>query len=84
MMCLINFVRRFAKKMKRDRIDAYAAQTALFIVMGFFPFFMLLLTLIKYTPISPQVIMDILLEALPGDFYTLIESIVKELFIFYI
>ena len=38
--------RRFMRKLKRDRVDAFAAQSALFIIMGFFPFFMLLLTLI--------------------------------------
>lgn len=73
-------IRRFAKKMRRDRIDAYAAQTALFIVVGFFPFFMLLLTLIKYTPVTPQNVMDILVESLPDSFYTIIESVVRELF----
>lgn len=80
MLELIRIVRRFAKKMRRDRIDAYAAQSALFIVMGFFPFFMLLLTLLKYTPISPQNVMDLLVESLPDSFYTVIESVVKELF----
>lgn len=77
---LINLGRRFAKKMKRDRVDAYAAQSALFVIMSFFPFCMLLLTLIQYTPISPETIMDLLVEVLPSSFYSLIESVVSELF----
>lgn len=77
---LYKLVRRFMLKMKRDRIDAYAAQSALFIVMGFFPFFMLLLTLIQYTHITPDTVMELLMEVLPSSFYDLIESIVRELF----
>lgn len=80
MKSLMTLAKKFAKKMKRDRVDAYAAQSALFFIMGFFPFFMLLLTLIQYTHIKPEVIMDILTEMLPSSFYALIESVVRELF----
>lgn len=76
----IALARRFMRKMKKDRIDAYAAQSALFIIMGFFPFFMLLLTLIQYTPITQEMLMDFLLEALPASFYDIVAGIVKELF----
>lgn len=71
---------RFMKKMKRDRVDAFAAQSALFIIMGFFPFFMLLLTLIQYTPITSDMIMDLMMEALPVSFYDVIAGFVEELF----
>lgn len=77
---IIKFGSRFARKMKRDRVDAYAAQSAFFIIMGFFPFFMLLLTLIQYTHITPEAVMNMLLGVLPNSFYMIIESTVKELF----
>ena len=72
--------RRFMRKLKRDRVDAFAAQSALFIIMGFFPFFMLLLTLIQYTPLTSDMVMDLLVELLPSSFYDLIAGIVAELF----
>ena len=46
-------VMRFMKKMKKDRVSAAAAESAFFVIMGFVPFFMLLLTLIQYTELSP-------------------------------
>ncbi len=71
---------RFLKKMKKDRVDAFAAQSALFIIMGFFPFFMLLLTLIQYTPLTSDMVMDLLMEILPVSFYDVIAGFVAELF----
>lgn len=70
----------FMKKMKRDRVSASAAESAFFIIMGFVPFFMLLLTLIQYTLLTPEMLMSILVEIMPSSFYDLIADIVKDLF----
>lgn len=43
----IRLVQMFMRKMKRDRVDAYSAQSAFYIIMGFIPFVMLLLTLLQ-------------------------------------
>lgn len=71
---------KFLDKMKRDRVDAFAAQSALFFIMGFIPFFMLLLTLVQYTPLTSDMVMNALVEILPAGFYDMIEGIVKDLF----
>lgn len=76
----IQLFRRFMKKMKRDRVDAFAAQSALFVIMSFFPFFMLLLTLIQYTPLTPDMVLNLMTEVLPDSFYSVIVGIVEELF----
>ncbi len=76
----IRIFSRFMGKMKKDRIDAFAAQSALFIIMSFFPFAMLVLTLIQYTPISADMVLELMMEALPPSFYDVIVGIVKELF----
>ena len=73
-------VLRFMKKMKKDRVSAAAAESAFFVIMGFVPFFMLLLTLVQYTELSPEMVMSILMEMLPASFYDLIVDIVKDLF----
>ena len=41
---------------------------------------MLLLTLLQYTELSPEMMMSILMEVLPASFYDLIAEIVKDLF----
>ena len=71
-------VMRFMKKMKKDRVSAAAAESAFFVIMGFVPFFMLLLTLLQYTELSPEMLMSILMEVLPASFYDLIAEIVKD------
>lgn len=71
---------KFMRKMKKDSLDAFAAQSALFVIMSFFPTFMLLLALIQYTPFTSDMVMDTLLQMLPSGFYDVIDSIVKELF----
>lgn len=73
-------VMRFMKKMKKDRVSAAAAESAFFVIMGFVPFFMLLLTLIQYTSLSAENLMSILMEVLPASFYDVIADIVKDLF----
>ncbi|MDO4521593.1 MAG: YihY/virulence factor BrkB family protein [Eubacteriales bacterium] len=77
---MLEFATRVSNKMKKDRVDAYAAQSALFIIMGFMPMIMLLLTLIQYTFLTPEMVMELLVEILPESFYDLISGIVKELF----
>lgn len=76
----IKLYKRFMAKMKKDRVDAFAAQSALFVIMGFFPFLMLLLTLIQYTPLTSEMVMELMMEFLPKDFYNVIAEIVAELF----
>lgn len=73
-------IRKFVIRMRRDKVDAFAAQSALFIIMGFFPFFMLLLTLIQYTPLTSDMVLNLMMEVLPVSFYDVIVGIVEELF----
>lgn len=79
-MTCVELYKKITGKMKRDRVDAFAAQSALFFIMSFFPVCMLLLALIQYTPLTSEMIMDALMEVLPAGFYDLIASIVEELF----
>ncbi|HIR14538.1 MAG TPA: YihY/virulence factor BrkB family protein [Candidatus Choladousia intestinavium] len=58
-------VRKFMYKMNRDRIKAYSAGAAFFIIMSFFPFLMLLLALVQYTPLTQEQIVRTLEEITP-------------------
>ena len=49
---LVRWLLRFMDKSSEDRVDAYSAQSAFFIIMGFIPFVMLLLILLQYTPMT--------------------------------
>ncbi|MDO4634044.1 MAG: YihY/virulence factor BrkB family protein [Eubacteriales bacterium] len=77
---ILIFVKRVMNKMKKDSLDAYAAQSVLFIIMGFMPMIMLFLMMLQYTSLTPEMMMELLVDFLPPSFYNLISGIVSELF----
>lgn len=76
----VRFVMRFMDKMQRDRVDAYSAQSAFYIIMGFIPFVMLLLTLLQYTPLTPEDMMAVLTNALPESLQGMVTDAVNSVF----
>lgn len=77
---LIGYVLMFMRKLKKDRIDAYSAQSAFYVLMGFIPFVMLLLNLIQYTPLAREDMMNLLMSVLPESFMELINAVVASLY----
>ncbi len=71
---------RFVKKLGEDAVGAYAAQSAFFIILSFFPFIMLLLTLLQYLPFSQQQLSHFTLGFLPSDVDRLVQSVIGELY----
>ena len=49
----IKLIMGFLNAMQEDCVGAYAAQTAYFIILSFFPFIILLVTLVQYTSLTP-------------------------------
>lgn len=71
----------FTNRLKKDHVSAYAAQSAFFLIMSIIPFLSLLLTLIKYLPISQEMLYDIIMNIIPVPFEPLATEILSELFI---
>ena len=62
-MYLIYIIRDFSKRLSKDHVGAYSAQAALlFIMLSFFPFMMLLLSLVQYLPIGKQDIFNVMIK----------------------
>lgn len=70
----------FVRKMGRDAVGAFAAQSAFFIILSFFPFVMLLLTLLQYLPFSQQELSHFTLGFLPNDVDNLVQTVINELY----
>ena len=70
---LIFIVRLFNQSIE-DRISAFAAQSAFFMLLSVVPFVILLLQLMRFTPYNQQDLMTLIMELLPEDF-VLLESI---------
>ena len=56
----INLILKFMKKMKYDRIDVYAAQASFYTIMSAIPILMLMFTLLKFTPLTQEMVMEVL------------------------
>mgnify|MGYP000897813397 CR=1 FL=1 len=74
-------IKGFSNRLKDDKISAFSAQAAFFLIMSIVPFLSLLLTLIKYLPISQTMLMDTVLEVIPVPFEPLVTTILEELFL---
>lgn len=66
----------------KDEITVYASQASFFIVTAFFPFIMLLLTLIQCLPnVSKSDLLSVMVRIMPQMLHSLIVSIVDDLYI---
>lgn len=77
---VILWVRQFLKKMKRDRVDAYSAQSAFYVIMSFIPFIMMVLTLLQYTPLTQEDLMSLFRSVFPEGVMDIIRGLVESLF----
>lgn len=73
-------IKGFTNRLKDDHISAFSAQAAFFLIMSIVPFLSLLLTLIKYLPISQTMLLDTVINVTPVPFETLVTTILEELF----
>jgi membrane protein len=69
-----------SKKIRDDHVAAFSAQAAFFIIISFFPFIMLLLSLIKYFPIEEANMTNIITQVFPTTVNSLIASIINEIY----
>lgn len=70
----------FLKKIEKDNVNAFSAQASFFIILSFFPFLMLLLTILQYTPIDQDFILKWTTSVTPDLIDPLIQSVTNELF----
>lgn len=70
----------FTNRLKKDQVSAFSAQAAFFLMMSVMPFLSILLTLIKYLPISQKMLYETILDIIPVPFEPLASGILDELF----
>ncbi len=69
-----------SRKIRDDHVAAFSAQAAFFIIISFFPFIMLLFSIVKYFPIEEENMLLLLSQAFPTTVNSLIESIISEIY----
>lgn len=70
----------FFIQLNRDHVNAYAAQASFFIMIAIFPLLMLLLTLIRYTPVTEVDLLKSVLAVTPNYLDPLMEQIIGEMY----
>lgn len=77
---LIKIVNGFIDRSNRDHISAYAAQSAYFILLSFIPFILLLMTSVRYTPLTQNMILDAVVRVVPDEFQNFVKQIILEVY----
>ena len=74
-----NFI-SFLDKCKRDKINAYSAQSAFFIILSVIPFLMVFSSLLQYTAVTESMILTLIDRLMPQYISPLLISLVDEVY----
>lgn len=73
-------IKAFTKKCRQDKINAYSAQSAFFILLSIIPFLMVFSSLLQYTSITESMILKIIEQVMPQYISPFLVSIVHEVY----
>lgn len=73
-------IKGFSNRLKDDNISAFSAQAAFFLILSIVPFLSLLLTLVKYLPITQSMLFSTVINVVPTPFEPLVSTILEELY----
>lgn len=79
MLKLISMIGSIIDKAQRDHITAFSAQAAFFTILSFFPFMIVLLSLTKYFPITPNDMIALVNTYLPPKYSGMVVPIIRSL-----
>lgn len=77
---LIGNVISFSDKCKRDKISAYAAQAAFFIILSMIPFLMVFSSLLQYTSVTKGTLQMIVVRVMPEYVSPFLTSLIDEVY----
>jgi len=77
---IFNATIRFLNRIKDDHVSSFAAQTSFFIMLSLFPLLLLILNIIKYTPVTKSVLLQVATDIFPGALDPLIITIIEEMY----
>lgn len=71
----------FGRGTRAHHLSAFAAQSAFFVIMSFFPLMNIMLTLTKYLPITKEELISFIIRFVPNEFDAYIVGIVNDIFV---
>lgn len=70
----------FSKGMGRRRITTYSAACAYYLFMSLIPMIMLLVSIVQYTPLTQEMILEAISDYVPDSLYEIISSIISSIY----
>lgn len=80
MLNLILLIKRIVTKISEDRIGDYASSACYYLMLSFFPFFIGLLSLIKFLPVSKADILKIIYGVLPTQLQPIVRAMLTDIY----
>lgn len=77
---IIANLKYFIKKCRQDKINAYAAQSAFFIILSIIPFLMVFSSLLQYTSITESMLFEVMRKVIPEYLAPFFISLVDEVY----
>lgn len=71
---------RFVRRVRRLEVPIYAAYAAYFWILAIFPAVMLIISVLQYTPITPDDLRELLEKLVPASLHALTDYMIDELF----
>ena len=75
-----HLIRSFIRKMSRDKLDVYSAQSSFYLVMGMIPTLMLMFMFLKFTPLSEEMILDTLSAIMDESVMSTVQRVVGNVY----
>lgn len=77
MLKLISLIGSVIEKAQKDHVTAFSAQAAFFTILSFFPFLIVVLSLMRFFPLTPQDLINLASTYLPDQYSIPIIALVK-------
>ena len=73
-------IKDFSEKMKKQNISTYAASIAFFFFLSVVPMLIMICTIIPYTPLTEENLVELVTDVLPNQIDPLAESLISEVY----
>lgn len=80
MLNLILLIKRIVTKISEDRIGDYASSACYYLMLSFFPFFIGLLSLIKFLPVSKADLLKVIYGVLPTQLQPIVRAMLTDIY----
>ena len=77
---LVTIFRNFSRKINDDHIGAYASSTAFFTFLSLIPMLMVFLSMLPFTPLEQNVLLDAVATVMPDEMYNILDDIIQDLY----